>query len=177
MWDWSDKDCSIKYNLDWKFFDDDEINITEEYMPKRLGKKAFPTNMSKSDYKFAQDLYGQVEEITGLTFEHVDNVDASQIIVVNVMKSKQPQYTQMNFPYPKKFTTYWADTGSEGLNEIEKISLAQALVKPLGLNSVNKKGIDTLDTVMSTKGDTYHGLSVDDVMALQDIGSFHCELV
>ena len=82
----------------------------------------------------------------------------------------------MNDPYPEKFTTYWANPGREGLDDIEKIRLAQAILKPLGLNPVNKQGIGTLDTVMSTRVNTYHGLSADDALALQDIGGYHCEL-
>ena len=166
MWEWSGKDCTIKYH-----FDDDGTVIDEGTLPKKLGKRAVTTNISRSEHKFAQSLFDQVEKITGLTFEKEKKFDRSEILLTSVLDSKRSSYSMMSNGW-EQFDSYWDDDGTNSLTERDKIGLAQAIYMPLGLNLINKSGIDTLDTVMSTRGDTYHGLSVDDIAVLQDNWNF-----
>lgn len=166
MWEWSGKDCTIKYH-----FDDDGTVIDEGTLPKKLGKRAVTTNISRSEHKFAQSLFDQVEKITGLTFEKEKKFDRSDIALMCVLDSTRSSHSQMDKDW-EQFDSYWDDDGTNSLTESDKIGLAQAIYMTLGLNLINKSGIDTLDTVMSTRGDTYHGLSVDDIAVLQDNWNF-----
>ena len=104
-----------------------------------MGKFASTTDISKSERKFARSLFDQVEEITGLTLKE-DQYDFSEIILTGLLDSKRSSYTEMYETGPLDFVSFWDDDGTNSLTERDKIGLAQALMMPLGLKPINKKG-------------------------------------
>jgi len=160
--------------VDYQMYADRELSFfidrkAKSVLDKSLLKQGGHTTISKAEAKFAKTVFAQIDSLTGLSTREVRSPRKADVIL-GCLSAKTPYgwYTYFDEGYRYADLAFF-DKKSNTLGEREKVDIAEVILYAAGLWDYTESSYSTFDTVMSNNGLDYHGLTVNDIAALQSI--------
>lgn len=168
--------------LDYPMYADKEITFYIDTMgvsklAKPLKKQGKLAKIGLDEAAFAREIFELVDGLTGLNVKEVGRAKDADLVFGSLRKKKR-----WKSPYGLDYgwdahiksigtsaTSVIYSRNQAPLGDRARIDIAQAILWPIGLWDYVEVDQNTSTTVMSKTGETYRGLTINDIAALQSL--------
>lgn len=142
------------------------IDINGKYkFNKVIRGKGKSGGVSRSEAAFIRDVFAQVDSAISASIAEVGTATQADIVIGSITGNRR--LTSRN-AYTKRVEAGWGDEKITKLTESEKSYIGYAIASSFGL-SITSSNYTTNDSVMGYKNNGYHGITVNDIAALQQV--------